>query len=875
MAERLPIYELENDLVLRLREHRRVVLSAPTGSGKSTQVPQMLLRNGFLDRGQAVILQPRRLATRLLATRVAAELGVPLGREVGYQIRFESVISAQTRLRYVTEGVLLRQMVQDPKLTGISALIFDEFHERHLYGDITLARALDLQEHERPDLLILVMSATLNASQLESYLQPCTVLFSEGRAFPVEIRYASQPSYLTQTPTWDQAAGAFGHYIRSGGVGDVLIFMPGGFEIAQTIEALRRCPEAQGFLLLPLHGELPPRDQDAAVARYRQPKVVVSTNVAETSLTIDGVRCIIDSGLARLPRYDPYRGLNTLPIEKISRAAADQRAGRAGRTAPGVCLRLWSEREHSDRPAQELPEVKRLELAEVVLTLKAAGVVDLRRFRWLEPPEEQSLAHAEELLADLGAIQAAAPVVSQAPPPNSARVESSPLPASPPLRVSASAITPLGRRMLAFPIHPRYARMLLAAQDYGCVYQAALVAALTQGRDLLLRQTDPATTRAREDLLGAKTPSDFWLLMRAWTDAAQNDCRPEVCRKLGLHAPTVRQVGPLLQHFLQIAQREGLDTQQRENRDEALRKCILIGFSDRLARRLEGGTLRCDLVHGRRGTLARESVVQHSPLLVAAEIREVEGQEKSVNTLLSLATAVEPEWLRELYAEELQTRVTCSFDATARRVYAQEHVTFRGLAISSKALEPPPADEAAQLLAAEVIAGRLPLKTWDDSVDQWILRLNCLSRWCPELGLPPITEPDRHLLMGQLCHGAYSYKDVRDLEVKPVVKSWLSGSQQALLDKHAPERLQLSNGRTPKVTYVADGPPFIALRIQELFDVTQTPRLALGRVPVVLHILAPSMRPVQITQDLAGFWRDHYPRIKQELQRRYPKHRWR
>ena len=846
MADRLPIYEIEPDIVARLKTDRRLILSAPTGSGKSTQVPQMLLEHGFLDRGQVVILQPRRLATRLLAARVAEERHSPLGREVGYQIRFENVTSSETRIRYVTEGVLLRQMVQNPKLPGVSALIFDEFHERHLYGDITLARALDLQERERPDLLILVMSATLNADLLEDYLKPCSILTSEGRMFPVEIRYAAQPSYVSKIPVWEEAAEAFSRYLRSGGSGDVLVFMPGSYEIAQTIDALRRCGESKEFVLLPLHGELPPRDQDAAVARYHQPKVVVATNVAETSLTIDGIRCVIDSGLARIPRYDPYRGINTLTIEKISRAAADQRAGRAGRTAPGMCLRLWSEREHGDRPAQELPEVKRLDLAEVVLTLKAADVVDLRKFRWLEPPEERSLAHAEELLTDLGALVA-----------------------------ELLSITPLGRRMLAFPLHPRYARMLLAAQDYGCVYHAALVAALTQGRDLLLRNVDRETTRCREDLLGDKPPSDFWLLMRAWKHAAQNDFRLETCRKFGVHALAARQVEPLLEHFLAIAEREGLNVKPGELRDEALQKCILIGFSDRLARRLDEGTLRCDLVHGRRGTLARESVVQHSPILVAAEVREIEGRDKAVNTLLSLATAIDPDWLRELFPDELQGVISTSYDAASRRVYAEEKVVFRGLALYSKRVEPPPSDAAASLLAAEVIAGRLPLREWDHTVDQWIIRLNCLSRWCPELNLPPLTDPDRHDLVAQLCHGAYSYKDIRDLDVQPMVKSWLPAAQQALVNKHAPERLDLPNGRKPKVTYVADGPPFIALRIQELYDVTQTPRIGLGRIPVLLHILAPSMRPVQITQDLAGFWREHYPRIKQELQRKYPKHLWR
>lgn len=845
MTDRLPIYEIEAQVIAQLRQQQRLILEAPTGSGKSTQVPQMLLKHGMLGSGQVVTLQPRRLAARLLASRVAQELGVELGREVGYQIRFENFTSAKTRIKFVTEGILLRQMLQEPSLPGVQAVVFDEFHERHLYGDITLARALDLQSTTRPDLLIVVMSATLDSGLLEKYLNPCAVVSSAGRIYPVEVDYLPIPTWQSNTPVWETAADAFCRFASSGQTGDVLVFMPGGFEISQTIEAIRQRPESKGYILLPLHGELPPKEQDAAVARYRQPKVVVATNVAETSLTIDGVRLVIDSGLARIPRYDPHRGINTLLVDKISRASAEQRTGRAGRTAPGRCVRLWAQSEHYDRPAQELPEVKRLDLSEVVLTIKASGVRDLRMFRWLESPDEASLQHAEELLTDLGALD------------------------------KTGAITDLGRKMLAFPAHPRYARMLLAAEQYRCVYQAALVAALTQGRDLLLRNQVREVNSFRDDMLGEKASSDFWILMRAWTYAARNEFRVDACRKMGIHAITARQVGPLLDHFLSIAKREGLTINTEAPNDEALQKCILIGFSDRVARRVDEGAGRCDLVHGRRGNLARESAVQNSPLLVAAEVREVEGKEKSVNTMLSLVTAIQSEWLSELFPEDIQSAIRVFYDATTKRVYADEQLRFRDLAISNRRVEPPPLDESARLLAEEVIAGRLVLKEWADEVDQWIVRLNCLVKWCPDLGLVPITEPDRNHLMEQLCHGAFTYREIKDREVSPVVKSWLSGAQQQLLDKYAPERLEMPNGRRPKVTYSADGQPFIALRIQELFGINATPKIAMGRVPLTLHILAPSHRPVQITQDLAGFWREHYPRIKQELQRKYPKHEWR
>src|SRR5690606_24473348 len=360
----------------------------------------------------------------------------------------------------------------------------------------------------------------------------------------------------------------------------------------------------RGFDVLPLHGELPPEQQDRAVARGDRRKIIVSTNVAETSLTIDGVTVVIDAGLARQARFDPHRGINTLLIEKISRASADQRAGRAGRTAPGVCLRLWTEREHEQRAAQELPEVRRLDLSEVVLTLKASGIDDIDAFPWFEKPDPVALARAETLLTDLGALAG-----------------------------KRRAITDTGRRMLRFPVHPRYARMLLEADARGCVRPVALMAALTQGRSFLLRGQGGD---ARDDQLGDDDTSDFFRLMSAWRYAEENRYDLDACRRLGIHAQGARAVGPLFKQFLEIARREKLDTEERGLDDIAVRKCVLAGFSDQLARRLDRGTLRCDLVHGRRGTLARESVVQAAELLVAAEVSEIQGRGNTVDTLITL-----------------------------------------------------------------------------------------------------------------------------------------------------------------------------------------------------------------------------------------------
>lgn len=849
----LPIDALTDALLGHLSARPRLVLQAPTGSGKSTRVPGMLLDAGRLgERGRVIVLQPRRLAARMLAARVAQERGGTLGGEVGYRIRLDNVTSRDTRIEFVTEGVLLRQMLGSPDLPGVGALIFDEFHERHLYGDITLARALQIQETTRPDLLLVVMSATLDAVNLERYLAPCATLSSAGRTFPVQIDYLDRP-LGDHTPVWEAAADEL-EAVALDADGDALVFMPGAYEIARTIGEIRARKELRHLVPLPLHGELPPAEQDAAVLRLPdgRRKVVVATNVAETSLTIDGVRLVIDAGLARVGRFDPYRGINTLLIEKISRASADQRAGRAGRTAPGRCVRLWTEAEHRDRPAQETPEVRRLDLAEVALTLKASGVDDLGAFRWLEPPEPRALERAEGLLRDLGATDR-----------------------------RHGRLTELGRRMLAFPMHPRYSRMLLAAQERGCVRPVALIAALTQGRDLLTRGGGAQVDQRRDELLGDEGESDFFRLLRAFRFAENSNFNPDRCRPLGIHAQGARQTAQLFEQFLRIARDEGLTINETAPPAESIARCVLAGFSDQLARRLDAGTLRCALVGGRRGVLARESVVQRAPLLVAAEVREVQQRGDELNTLITLATAVEEGWLRDTFPDDFSQTTEAVFDDTTRRVVGRRQTRFRDLVLGEKLTDDAPTDAAAAILADEVVSGRCTLKAWDATVDNWIARVNALRVWMPELGLPGLGPDARRSLVEHIVHGARSYKDIKERAVFPTVRAWLSPQQQGWIEEYAPERMELATAKGPrraKLTYpeAGDGsPPVLAARIQELYGVRGGLRVAAGRVPVTIQVLAPNNRPIQVTSDLASFWREGYPKVKPALQRKYPRHEWR
>jgi len=842
----LPIYELESALVESLRAQGRLVVQAPTGSGKSTQLPQMLRQHGFLESGEVVVLQPRRLAARMLAKRVAEEMRCDLGGEVGYQIRLESRVSAKTKIRFVTEGILLRQMSFDPMLKGIAALIFDEFHERHLYGDISLARALQIQQTTRPDLKIVVMSATLDAVVLKDYLAPCDVLTSQGRSYPVAVEYLPKAVNFEKDNVWDVAARECAR-VAARTSGDLLVFMPGAYEISRTLQALQFERELRDFVIFPLHGELPPEQQDRAVARSEQRKIIVSTNVAETSLTIDGVTVVVDCGLARVARFDPHRGINTLLIEKISIASSDQRAGRAGRTAPGVCVRLWTEREHSQRAPQELPEVKRLDLSEVVLTLKASGIDDIAAFPWLEKPEPNALERAETLLVDLGALAG-----------------------------KRRIITDTGRRMLRFPVHPRYARMLLEADARDCVRPVALMASLTQGRSFLMRGVPRDVEEARENTLGDETESDFFLLMRAWVYAEKNSYSVDACRRLGIHAQGARQVGPLFKQFLDVAVKEGLDVSEKPVDGVQVRKCVLAGFSDQLAKRLDGGTLRCDLVHNRRGVLARESALQRAPLFVAAEISEVEGRGGEVNVLLSQATAIEESWLKELFPADYRDAVGVVYDEQARRVIARRERRFRDLVLEAKlTAETPPESDAASLLAREVMAGNITLTEWNENVDQWIVRVNRLAEWFPELEVTPITEADRATLIEQICYGSYGARELKDKPVMPVLRDWLRPEQLAVLDDYLPERLVMGNGRKARLTYNKEGPPVMSARIQELYGVDGRFTIGHGRVAVKFEVLAPNQRPIQVTDDLTSFWRDMYPKVKAELSRRYPRHEWR
>ena len=512
--------------------------------------------------------------------------------------------------------------------------------------------------------------------------------------------------------------------------------------------------------------------------------------------------------------------------------------------------------------------MKRLDLSEVVLTLKASGIDDVANFPWLEKPDAVGLVRAENLLADLGAISSGSPARERR---DESRDESRPAAHA----TGYGRITEIGRKMLRFPVHPRYARMLLAAEERGCVRPVALMAALTQGRNFLLRGVPREVEKAREDTLGEEHESDFFLLMRAWRYADKANYALEACRRLGIHAQGARQVGPLFQQFLEIAAKEGLDISEGRVDNAQVRKCVLAGFSDQLAKRLDAGTLRCELVHNRRGVLARESGIQQAKLLVAGEISEIGRGDGEVNTLLSIATAIEEPWLQEIFPDDYRETRGVSYDESIKRVVTRRERRFRDLVLEAKvSSDDAPLNEAAALLTKEVLSGRLKLEAWDDTVEQWIIRVNRLAEWFPELEVNPLTDADCATLIEQICYGELGYRDIKDKPVMPVLKDWLTAEQLAVIDDYLPERLVMGNGRKSRLTYNKEGPPILSARIQELYGINGKFTIGHGRVAVKFEVLAPNQRPIQVTDDLTNFWREQYPKIKTELSRRYPRHEW-
>ncbi|HYQ82099.1 MAG TPA: ATP-dependent helicase HrpB, partial [Anaeromyxobacteraceae bacterium] len=808
----LPIDPLLPEVVAALRRSPALVIEAPPGAGKTTRVPRALLEAGLAGEGEVVVLEPRRLAARLAARRVAEEMGERVGGTVGYQVRFEEVAGPRTRLRYLTEGLLTRRLLSDPRLAGVGAVVLDEFHERHLPGDLALGFLRRLQAAGRPDLRLVVMSATLDAGPVARFLGAPS-LRSEGRLFEVALEYLTPAEAARPERLEDLVAAAVRRLVREGPGGDVLVFLPGAAEIRRSREALEPLARQAGLDLLPLHGDLPPEEQDRAVSPGPRRKVILSTNVAETSVTIEGVAAVVDSGLARVASHSPWSGLPRLEVRKVSRASAAQRAGRAGRTGPGRALRLYTRHDHDSRPEFDLPEVAREDLCEPFLALAALGA--LEGFHWLEAPPPAAAEAARALLLRLGATD------------------------------PGGAPTDVGRRMLRFPLHPRLSRLLCEAEDRGAGEAGALLAALLGERDI--RERAPGGRRAAPPT----GPSDLLEVAHLFEEAARGRFAEGSLRGLGLAAGPVQAVERARRQLTQILRRapsarppsargpaDSTRPRPGEGRpassEEALLMATLAAYPDRVARRREPGGPEVLLAGGGSARLGEESVVREAPLLVAIDAEERRGDRRAPGApaagrggqvVVRLASAVTPEMLLDLFPDSLRLEDEVRWNAQAERAEAVSRLRYQDLTLEETPGAPDPERAAALLFEAALKAGARAFAE-EGALDRLRNRLAFAARALPEAGLVPPGEEDLAAALRQLCAGRRSFAELREAGLVEALLSRLGGRQRALLDRAAPERVTLPGGRAVRVHYQAGGePPWIESRLQDFFGMAAGPRL--------------------------------------------------
>ncbi len=819
----LPIDAVLDDLRAALRKGH-AVLQAPTGSGKSTKVPLALLDADWLAGQRILMLEPRRPAARMTAARMAELLGEPLGERIGYQVRFERRVGRRARVEVVTEGILTRRLQGDPALEGVGLVIFDEFHERNLQSDLGLALTLDVIANLRPELRLLVMSATLDTAPLSALLGDAPVIRGEGRSFAVDIRYAER------APDADPVRSAIAGIRRALAEepGDLLAFLPGAGEISRCLEQLAgtRDPAIE---ILPLHGSLSSAEQDRALlpgdgARRR---VILATDIAETSVTIQGIRVVVDTGLTRKPRFDPGSGLTRLVTEAIPRASAEQRAGRAGRLGPGVCYRLWTRPQEHGRPEQRTAEIQQSDLAPLALELALWGVRDPTALNWLEPPPPPAWSQAIELLGVLGAVDA------------------------------RGAITRRGRTMAELPVHPRLAVMLLSAPP-DARQTAADLCALIAERDPILTSPDQGR------------PADLGLRLHALREWRAQRPMPGMDRNR--LAAIARVAGQLLE--IQERATKPRETWARSDGDAWTPGALLaLAYPDRVAQRREGADDRYLLASGAGAMLPRDDALAVHPYLVVAAL-DARGRDGRIQLALPIAV----EELRPLFGERIETERRVDWDDAREAVACREIARFGTIPLSIRPVALAASDDAVGLLIERIRREFERALSWSDAARQLQARVELVRRHDASGGWPDLS-PDRlrdemEEWLAPWLAGRTRLADIQRLDLAAILMARLTWDQQQGLEREAPRAFVTPAGNSRPIDYSSGDTPILAAPLQELFGLTDTPRLCGGRVAVLLHLLSPAKRPVQVTQDLAGFWARGYAEVRKELRGRYPKHHW-
>jgi ATP-dependent helicase HrpB len=828
--ETLPIDMHLAGIAEALVQTKRVVLSAPPGSGKTTRVPPALLA---LFPGDIVVLEPRKLAARMAAKRVAEELGETVGKRVGYTVRFDDQSSSETRIRFVTEGILSRRFLSDPSLKGTSVVILDEFHERHLQGDTALALVRALMK-TRSDLHLLVMSATLDGLALAEALNAVRIE-TEGRPFPVTLEHTEGKD---ERPLALRVASAV-RALLAETTGHVLVFLPGAREIRECLEACTKLAREHNAVTLALHGDLSPDEQDRVVKRSQERKVIFSTNVAESSITIDGVSGVVDSGLARVANVDAWTGLSALQTGSVSQASCTQRAGRAGRTGPGRAIRLYSRGDFERRPMSDVPEILRADLASTALETRALHTKSesAEALPWLTPPPERAWVLATDLLKRIGILDA------------------------------SDDLTAFGKRAANVPVHPRLAALLLRASDASIPQIGALAAALLSEREI--RQGARGLPQSRSNQALASAASDLETQIDLFVEAG--DLNANILRTLNLDVSSVRAVDRARKQLLKFALRAANTNAGASSLQEELwkadplplRRALLQAYPDRVAKRTKSGGRGLAIAGAGVAELSEESCVRYAPWMIA-----LSAESKGTSALVRLASAIEPEWLIDAFPEAIEERTEASWESAKERVSAVHRMLFQGLVLDeSKASEH---TEAAAELLFKMASQRGGLAAFceDGAITHWKLRTELAAEI--DARVKPVTGEDLARILREACSTCRSFEDLREAQLAQLVKAQTEGGPRVA--ELAPERVTLPSGRQVSIQYESGKPPFIESYLQDFCGLTDTPKA--GSKPLVVHLLAPNKRAVQVTTDLASFWKNHYPAIRKELSRKYPRHAW-
>jgi ATP-dependent helicase HrpB len=838
----LPIDPYLPEIISLLQTARALVLTAPPGAGKTTRVPRALYDAGFAAKGEILILEPRRLAARMAAFRVAQEFGEKPGETVGYSIRFENVAGPNTRIRFLTEAILARKIIQNPSLTGVSAVILDEFHERHLATDLALSFLKQIQI-KNPALKIIVMSATLDAEPVVSFLSNSQFLSVGGAPFDLSIEYEDR---VSDRPLPDRVASATAKLLRSGLQGDILVFLPGASEIRRCAEALKPAEERFGIRLHLLHGDLPSSEQRRAIDPGVQGKVILATNVAETSITIPGIAAVIDSGLARIAGHSAWSGFSTLTTAKISKASAMQRAGRAGRTQAGRILRLYTRPDFESRPEHETPEIRRADLTETVLMLHGAGIRNLGSFTWFDPPPPSAVAAAEGLLLMLGAID------------------------------NTGRISDTGARMLQLPVHPRLARLILEGERLQVGDESALLAALLSERDIRIdsRSSLGSVHSKTRDLVSGS--SDLIELIDRFREAEQAIFRHDRIFDLGLDPGAVQAVRRAHRQLRRILSASNPACTRRPAGDlaeEALHIAALAAFPDRVAKRRKAGSQELLLAGGGSAVLSPASVV-HKPIFLVAVDAEERISRGVLGTIVRLASAVEIEWLAAMFPNSILQKTELIWNERSGRVDEVQRTCYEQIALEETVRPAAPSEEVSRMLASATYAAHLSPFHDLSSLSAFQARLTFLAKYFPAETWPEMGDSAIREIVMLLCIGKNSLEKLAPISIVKAFTNRLTARQRMLLEREAPEHIKLKSGRSVIVHYESAKPPWIASRLQDFFGMKTTPTICSGQVSLTVHLLAPNGRAVQVTQDIEGFWNRHYPSVRRELQRRYPKHAW-